>query len=178
MIDFGNSCNYTYNSIANKGYDEYSCNKHINIAIKQKLLENNNNGFTRENGAREIVASTSKDEIMYALINSMIQLNEFETRYNIENKTEVANQVIALLNTNDGIDTIMQYIMKGMAKQSDNPFFENFVDRLIENYVIVNKTMDVNLNQKFVSFDAQKSIEKLKNHIQEKEQINQNYNVR
>ena len=115
---------------------------------------------------------------MYALINSMIQLNEFETRYNIENKTEVANQVIALLNTNDGIDTIMQYIMIGMAKQSDNPFFENFVDRLIENYVIVNKTMDVNVNQKFVSFDAQKSIEKLKNYIQEKEQINQNYNVR
>ena len=38
MIDFGNSCNYTYNSIANKGYDEYLCNKHINIAIKQKLL--------------------------------------------------------------------------------------------------------------------------------------------
>lgn len=179
IVNFEHACRATYDSKKN----DTNLGPHLWVkkAIEDKLFSGVDNGFTRTDNARDMVSSVSSDEIILSMIDVMIKTYDAETKYgNIHNSRD-ASAVVHLINTNNGMENLMEQLRYGMflcskryrgdnsPLKNEERYYVNSFEGILDTFVKSN--MSFNLlacNSKLVSFDSQKALAKFENYVNEK----------
>lgn len=165
--NFENACSITFYSKMNKlKINEQKASKHLKDAIERFLYFDDISRFTKENDSRSVVVNSSVQEIVLALLDIGLRVEDFNRKYNASSGYSTTSKVNAIIRADNGVDDLVVQLENGIKCIKNGKFLSEYYTEMLNDLIdIFSKNNHSMINHKLVSLDVDNSIKKLNMYI-------------